>query len=86
MIQSLCSSLPIRKLVISLDKPLSWMANAICNNHIRLCLTNSYELDDNQVEETMLLDLPHRNDTDGSYLALIKVVNRRCPTEESARF
>ncbi len=32
----LCSNLPIRKLVISLDKPLSWMEDAICNNHIRL--------------------------------------------------
>ncbi|MCP3781165.1 MULTISPECIES: hypothetical protein [Paenibacillus] len=35
-----------------------------------------YELDENQVEETMLLALPHRNDTDGGYLAFIKAVNR----------
>ncbi|APB75878.1 MULTISPECIES: hypothetical protein [Paenibacillus] len=45
-------------------------------DEIREILTNSYELDDNQVEETMFLALPHRNDTDGGYLAFIKAVNR----------
>ncbi|MDY8047481.1 hypothetical protein [Paenibacillus polymyxa] len=45
-------------------------------DEIREILTNSYELDENQVEETMLLALPHRNDTDGRYLAFIKAVNR----------
>ncbi|MBP1312446.1 hypothetical protein JOD82_005592 [Paenibacillus sp. 1182] len=45
-------------------------------DEIREILTNSYELDDNQVEETMLLALPHRHDTDGGYLAFIKAVNR----------
>ncbi|MGZ0041225.1 hypothetical protein [Paenibacillus ottowii] len=39
-------------------------------------LTNSYELDDNQIKETMLLALPHRTDPDGGYLAFIKAINR----------
>ncbi|ADO56573.1 hypothetical protein [Paenibacillus polymyxa] len=45
-------------------------------DEIREILTNSYELDDKQIEETMLLALPHRTDTDGGYLAFIKAVNR----------
>ncbi|KYG97126.1 hypothetical protein ABEW24_24480 [Paenibacillus jamilae] len=45
-------------------------------DEIREILTNSYELDENQVEETVLLALSHRNDTDGGYLVFIKAVNR----------
>ncbi|QDY82607.1 hypothetical protein FQU75_03890 [Paenibacillus polymyxa] len=44
-------------------------------DEIREILTNSYELDDNQIKETMLLALPHRTDPDGGYLAFIKAVN-----------
>lgn len=43
---------------------------------IKEILTNSYELDDKQIEETMFLSLPHRNDTDGGYRAFIKAVNQ----------
>lgn len=46
------------------------------SDEIKRILENSYELDDKQIEQTMILALPHRNDSDGGYKAFTKAVNR----------
>ncbi|MFD1774816.1 hypothetical protein [Paenibacillus rhizophilus] len=45
-------------------------------DEIRDILLSSYEFDQQRIEETMRLALPHRSDGDGGYRAFIKAVNQ----------
>ncbi|BCG58771.1 hypothetical protein [Paenibacillus sp. URB8-2] len=57
-------------------KAAQMFANGAPADEIREILSNSYEFDDGRIEQTMLLALPHRNDSDGGYSAFIKAVNQ----------
>ncbi|MNC15122.1 hypothetical protein D3C76_196510 [compost metagenome] len=51
-------------------------ADGAPEDEIRGILSGSYELDDRQIEQTMLLALASRQDRDGGYEALIQAVNQ----------